>query len=101
MRFAWHSRVFRVAEDGGANLFGPALFGQYLVSDEGMFLRRGIFFVVEVMEQSGNGIPVDKLLAEIARHALRISLALTIGAHARLNGEGVFQQAGRLRVLAQ
>src|SRR5271155_4618065 len=46
MRDAGHSGVFGMAEDGGANLFGPALLGEDLVADEGMVFERRIFFVV-------------------------------------------------------
>ena len=44
MRYARHAGVFGVTQDSGANLFGPTLFGEDLVADEGMlFLRWDIF----------------------------------------------------------
>src|ERR1700684_1342937 len=53
--YAWDAGVFRVAEDSGAHFFGPSLLGEYGDANEGMFFARGVFLVVEVVEERGDG----------------------------------------------
>lgn len=81
--------VLGVAEDAAAQLFGPSALFQDLVADEGMLLRGGVALVVEVVEQAGEAVLVFFAGLELCR----------IGAHAGLDGEGVFAQTLRLGVL--
>jgi hypothetical protein len=99
--YAWDAGVFRVAEDSGAHFFGPSLLGEYGDANEGMFFARGVFLVVEVVEERGDGPDFKKRVAIIANEAGGIGVELSVGANAGFDSERVFEQAGGLRVLIE
>jgi hypothetical protein len=82
-----------MAKDRSANFFRPTLFRQDFVAGEGMLFERRMFFVIEVMQQTGNGILFNESVAFFTNESLQVGLVLTVGAHARLNRERMFQQA--------
>src|SRR5215471_11483548 len=71
-------------KDRPAQLFGIAALFQNLVAHKGMLLRRGMLFVVEVVQQAGDA-PFFFVLAELAG----------IRAHAGLYRQHVFAQTLR------
>ena len=101
LRGARDAGVFGVAEDGGAHFFGPALFGEDGDADEGMLFGRGMFLVVEVVEECGGGPGFEKRIAIFAGETAGISVAHGVGADTGFNSERVFDEAGRLCVFIE
>src|SRR5262249_28846900 len=89
LALAFDAAVIRVGENGATNLLGIAAFFQDLVADERVFRRRGIFFIVKVVEQPDDG-PLFFILAKLAG----------VGSHAGFHRQHVLAQALRLGKLA-
>ena len=85
LRFARDTRVFGVAHDGSADVFRVAALGEDLVADIRVLFSGGVLVVIEIVEESGDG-PDGFVLAELEG----------VGAHAGLDGHGVFSQTFRL-----
>src|SRR5271156_3636783 len=56
MGFSRYTGVLRMTHDRFANLLRPSLLGKNFVSDEGMLLRAGIFFVIKIVQQTGDAV---------------------------------------------
>jgi 2-polyprenyl-3-methyl-5-hydroxy-6-metoxy-1,4-benzoquinol methylase len=80
--FTLHAAVVGMGENGAAHVFRIAALFQNLVSHKRMLGRRGIFFIIKVMQQAGDA-PLVLVLAKLA----------SIGAHARFHGQHVLAQA--------
>ena len=60
MRDAGHTGVLRVAQNGGAQLDGPAQALQFADAHKRVLFGRGVALIVEVVEQGGGGIKLEE-----------------------------------------
>lgn len=101
MRHAGNAGVLSVSEDRRAQLDGPALALQFADSDERMLFGRGVPLVVEVVEQAGGGVQVDKARALVPGEAESIGFYITAGCDADFHSNGVLAQAFALGPLGE
>ncbi len=87
--FRFHAGVVGVRENGVQHLLRPAVLAQVRDADKGVLGRRGMFFVVEVVQETGSGVEVGDRF-HIGAGAFR--LAAPVGFAAEGDAEGVLAQ---------
>src|SRR5258708_26140382 len=101
MRDARHAGVLRVAEDRGAEFWGPALALQFANTDEGMLCSCGVALVVEVVEQTSGGVELDEASAFVAGETEAVGFCLAAGGDADFNSDGMFAETFTLGPLGE
>jgi len=96
-----NARVLRVTEDGGAEFAGPALSLEFADADEGMFFCRGVALVVEVVEQGGGGVEIQKPGAFVTDETEAVGFYGTASCDADFHSEGVFAEVFGLGPLTE
>ncbi len=87
-----------MAHDRLANLLRPSLLGKNLVSHEGVLRGAGIFFVIKIVQQTGDAVGLAEGLGGVAAEPADGCLLIPVSAHTSLHSERMLEQTGRLCV---
>src|SRR5438067_1005716 len=93
MGHARHAGIFRMAQDGDAQLLGPALPLQFADAYKRVLLAGGMALVVEVVQQGSGGVELQETRALLARHGQPVRLLLAVRGDACFHRKCVFPQA--------
>ena len=69
-----------MSHDRFANLLRPSLLGENFVSDEGMFFRAGIFFVIKIVQQTGDAVGLAQAVGGVSSKPASGRLLLAVSA---------------------
>jgi hypothetical protein len=101
VRRALRAGVFGVAEDGMADLLGPATLFKDADADPRMLIGRGKPLVVEIVQQTSGAVEINQARGIIADQSATVRLLLAVSADATFDSECVLEQAGALGELGE
>src|SRR5579875_2227049 len=97
----WNICVAGMCQNGSSYLLWPSLLGKNTMSCPRVVFRRRPLLIVEIMQKTRDSVCFYQRLPGLFCKPQSIGLALTIGPDARLNSQGMFEQAGGLGIFVQ